>query len=192
MFLSVIITIVPSQAQGNFDQVEVPQPVYSQAHSLVMPQPTSTAPDYSIGQLSAPPLTNIQTDSFSLATAMNRSSNTQDNRNYVKTPHGYSAESLPLVETISPHMRKNIIEVNKDVDIHGRTHHLVEGNEICNNFNGDKGCFRGNCLRAHICLNCHKAHSQINCYLNKDSSTPNHARSQPKNLKLLRNQPQKN
>ena len=45
---------------GNFDQVEVPQPVYSQAHSLVMPQPTSTAPDYSIGQVNAPPLTNIQ------------------------------------------------------------------------------------------------------------------------------------
>ena len=74
------------------------------------------------------------------------------------------------------------IRFNKDVDIHGRTRHLVEGNEICNNFNGDKGCFRANCLRAHICLNCHKAHSQINCYLNKDSSTPNLARSQPKKL----------
>ena len=321
-----------------------------------MPQPLSTAPAYSIDQVNAPPPTNIPTDSFSLATAMNRCSNTQDNRNYVKTPHGYSAESLPMVETISPHMRKNIIEAkdvnlaallipyysgpmnnddrlsadschnrkpdprlnrnlnlnefmkafgiyknvmcqaypsrreeldmyerdivdmgyeyggkgfyeyhkifssqaaaylryhnikvdwsirnnrlfcnvfvnhkpnscnlcqstthsagfcpqllqnrsneayreasnigfNKDVDIHGRSRHLVQGKEICNNFNGDKGCFRAGCLRAHVCLNCHKAHSQINCYLNKDSSTPNHARSQPKNLKLLRNQPQKN
>ena len=84
------------------------------------------------------------------------------------------------------------IGFNKEVDIHGRTRHLVQGNEICNNFNRDKGCFRANCLRAHICLNCHKAHSQINCYLNKDSSTSNHARSQPKNLKLLRNRSQKN
>ena len=47
---------------------------------------------------------------------MNHSSNMQDNRNYVKTPHGYSAESLPMVETISPHMRKNIIE-GKDVNL---------------------------------------------------------------------------
>ena len=48
---------------------------------------------------------------------MNRSSHTQDNRNYVKTPHGYSAESLPLVETISPNMRKNIIIEGKDVNL---------------------------------------------------------------------------
>ena len=101
---------------GNFDQVEVPQPVCPQAHSLVMPQPLSTAPAYSIDQVNAPPSSNIPTDSFSLATAMNRSINTQDNRNYVKTPHGYSAESLPLVETISPNMRKNIIE-GKDVNL---------------------------------------------------------------------------
>ena len=47
---------------------------------------------------------------------MNCCSNTQDNRNYVKTPHGYSAESLPIVESISPHMRKNIIE-GKDVNL---------------------------------------------------------------------------
>ena len=40
---------------GNFDQVEVPQPVYPQAHSLVMPQPLSTAPAYSIDQVNAPP-----------------------------------------------------------------------------------------------------------------------------------------
>ena len=100
----------------NFDQVEVPQPVYPQAHSLVMPQPLSTAPAYSIDQVSAPPSSNIPTDSFSLETAMNRSINTRDNRNYVKTPHGYSAESLPLVETISPNMRKNIIE-GKDVNL---------------------------------------------------------------------------
>ena len=99
---------------GNFDQVEVPQPVYTQAHSLVMPQPLSTSPAYSIDQVNAPPSTNIPTDSFSLATAS--ISNTQDNRNYVKTPHGYSAESLPLVETISPHMRKNIIK-GKDVNL---------------------------------------------------------------------------
>ena len=101
---------------GNFDQVEVPQPVYPQAHSLVMPQPLSTAPAYSIDQVNAPPSSNILTDSFSLATAINRSINTQVNRNYVKTPHGYSAESLPLVETISPHMRKIIIE-GKDVNL---------------------------------------------------------------------------
>ena len=100
----------------NFDQVEAPQPVYPQAHSLVMPQPPSTAPAYSIDQVNAPPSSNIPTDSFSLATAMNRSINTQDNRNYVKTPHGYSAESLPLVETISPNMKKNIIE-GKDVNL---------------------------------------------------------------------------
>ena len=100
----------------NFDQVEVPQPVYPQAHSLVMPQPLSTAPAYSIYQVNAPPSSNIPTDSFSLATAMNLSINTQDNRIYVKTSHGYSAESLPLVETISPNMKKNIIE-GKDVNL---------------------------------------------------------------------------
>ena len=45
------------------------------------------------------------------------------------------------------------IGCNKDVDIHGRTRHLVQGKEICNNFNRDKGCFRASCLRAHVCLN---------------------------------------
>ena len=63
---------------GNFDQVEVPQPVYPQAHSLVMPQPLSTAPACSIDQVNAPPSSNIPTDSFSLATAMNLSIYTQD------------------------------------------------------------------------------------------------------------------
>ena len=83
---------------GNFDQVEELQPVYPQAYSLVIPQPLSTAPAYSVDQVNAPPSSNIPTDSFSLATAMNHSINTQDNRNYVKTPHGYSAESLPFTK----------------------------------------------------------------------------------------------
>jgi len=35
---------------------------------------------------------------------------------YVKTAYGYSAESLPFVETISPHLRKNITE-GKDINL---------------------------------------------------------------------------
>jgi hypothetical protein len=43
---------------------------------------------------------------------------------------------------------------NSFTDRYGRPRFYYEGKEICNNFNGSKGCPRPNCTFAHICSKC--------------------------------------
>lgn len=49
---------------------------------------------------------------------------------------------------------------------------LVNGKEICFNFNASKGCYQGNnCKRLHACLNCQGPHAKINCSKQFPAST---------------------
>lgn len=42
-----------------------------------------------------------------------------------------------------------------------RVHH--EGREICNNFNGNAGCFNPKCFYLHVCSKCFMDHSALQC-----------------------------
>lgn len=50
-----------------------------------------------------------------------------------------------------------------NLDMHGRTKMLFRGTEICNNFNGERGCFAKRCLYSHVCLLCNRNHSKVLC-----------------------------
>ena len=56
---------------------------------------------------------------------------------------------------------------NNDTDRLGRRRVVHLGKEICDHFNGPKGCYVNNCLRLHACLNCKGPHSQSACPLGK-------------------------
>ena len=45
----------------------------------------------------------------------------------------------------------------------GRAKHFFNGQEICNNYNGPKGCIRDRCNYSHVCLSCHNSHPQRKC-----------------------------
>ena len=61
-----------------------------------------------------------------------------------------------------------------------RTKTLYQGQEICNHFNKERGCFRINCKYAHLCLTCKKEHSQSRCPLAKNGKTGQIPHSGPK------------
>ena len=64
-------------------------------------------------------------------------------------------------------------------DSHGRQRLFMKGEEICNNFNGNKGCLRSRCNNLHVCLECHGPHSRSQCTKDKDStpSIPSQAKN---------------
>ena len=56
---------------------------------------------------------------------------------------------------------------NERSDRYGRPRSFHDGKEICNNFNGSKGCTRANCTFAHVCARCRiGGHPQMNCRKN--------------------------
>ena len=70
-------------------------------------------------------------------------------------------------------------------DSYGRQKHYMKGEEICNNFNGNKGCFRSRCNNLHVCIGCHGLHPRSQCTKDKDSTSK--TLSQPKNDQAPRN-----
>lgn len=55
---------------------------------------------------------------------------------------------------------------SKDLDLRGRKRVSVEGTELCNNFNDEKGCSRTMCPFAHACSKCKNLkakHSAVRC-----------------------------
>ena len=59
------------------------------------------------------------------------------------------------------------------VDKQGRPKVKFSGSEICNNFNGQLGCFRSYCPFAHICLTCKEPdHGQLACTANVKAKGP--------------------
>ena len=64
-------------------------------------------------------------------------------------------------------------------DSHGRQRSFIKGDEICNNFNGNKGCFRSRCNNLHVCLECHGPHSRSQCTKDKDGKIPSQSKNRP-------------
>ena len=54
-------------------------------------------------------------------------------------------------------------QVDKTSDMRGRAKQFFNGQEICNNYNGPKGCIRDRCNYSHVCLSCHNSHPQRKC-----------------------------
>ena len=57
-------------------------------------------------------------------------------------------------------------------DSYGRQRVTYGGQEICNNFNGEKGCNRPRCNNLHVCLVCKKDHPKIRCEDSKNDQSP--------------------
>ena len=61
---------------------------------------------------------------------------------------------------------------NNETDSHGRKRIYFKGREICNNFNGDRGCSSSRCNNWHICSDCKGEHSKSVCPLSKNDQAP--------------------
>lgn len=57
-----------------------------------------------------------------------------------------------------------------DQDTYGRERVFYMGREICNNFNGQKGCVNTRCKHAHICLLCKGDHNKSMCQVSKNEA----------------------
>ena len=56
-----------------------------------------------------------------------------------------------------------LLRQEQDLYSYGRERVFHLGKEICNNFNGERGCFAPRCNNLHVCLICKKEHSQSIC-----------------------------
>lgn len=65
--------------------------------------------------------------------------------------------------------RPNHSPLNRGRDVKGRSRVTFQGKEICNNFNGQKGCHYARCQNLHICITCKKEHPQHTCSVSKNS-----------------------
>ena len=54
-------------------------------------------------------------------------------------------------------------QVDRRSDYLGRKRVFHQGSEVCNNFNGRKGCFRINCKFVHACSTCKGSHCVDKC-----------------------------
>ncbi|CAG2222425.1 unnamed protein product [Mytilus edulis] len=111
--------IVPSTCSTSpvvNDSVDGSQPIQNTITSVPITSPSSTG-NYSIESA----MQSFQTSSFNrhvptAAAGSEAQAREVDTRGYKRTCYGYSAESLPLVETISPQLRNNIT-AGRDVNL---------------------------------------------------------------------------
>lgn len=68
------------------------------------------------------------------------------------------------------------LQLEREVDYYGKKQLYHAGKEICNNFNGTRGCQLSRCRNAHICLDCRGEHARQNCTLAKNGNWPQHLR----------------
>ena len=67
-------------------------------------------------------------------------------------------------QSVSAHTNKYYVNQRQsDSDTHGRERINYLGREICNNFNGARGCMNPKCRNFHICLLCKGEHSRMSC-----------------------------
>ncbi|XP_076101126.1 uncharacterized protein LOC143070913 [Mytilus galloprovincialis] len=108
--------LVPSSSPVVTASVDGSQPIQNTSTSVPITSPSSTG-NYSIESA----MQSFQTSSFnrhvpSAAAGSEAQAREIDTRGYKRTCYGYSAESLPLVETISPQLRQNIT-AGRDVNL---------------------------------------------------------------------------
>ena len=57
-------------------------------------------------------------------------------------------------------------------DMYGRAINSHQGNEICNNYNGERGCWRQRCNNLHVCAVCKQNHPKTQCRAAKNYQRP--------------------
>ena len=71
----------------------------------------------------------------------------------------------PTQINIAPRSKQRPNSSMPPPDSIGRPRVTFQGKEICNHFNGEKGCLRKSCSYLHICLKCKKpSHGQAACH----------------------------
>jgi hypothetical protein len=64
----------------------------------------------------------------------------------------------------SSNTNRGQFRTSTDADKYGRRRVLIDGTEICNNYNSTKGCTRATCQYVHACLKCQaNTHCQLKC-----------------------------
>ena len=67
-----------------------------------------------------------------------------------------------------PVLKNNAGFKMSEQDTYGRERIFHRGREICNNFNGGKGCISHKCRNFHVCLLCRGDHSKLACPSSKN------------------------
>lgn len=62
-------------------------------------------------------------------------------------------------------------QAEREVDFYGRKRQYHAGKEICNNFNGTRGCQLARCRNAHVCYDYRGEHARQNCTIAKNTAT---------------------
>ncbi|KAK3083306.1 hypothetical protein FSP39_019047 [Pinctada imbricata] len=73
----------------------------------------------------------------------------------------------PLTKDNDKFAKKN---QDSERDTYGRKRVFYAGKEICNNYNGDKGCKLWRCNNSHVCLDCKGEHPKYTCPNSKNGS----------------------
>ena len=63
----------------------------------------------------------------------------------------------------------NSNKISGSSEAHGRRRFYMNGEKICNNLNGNKGCFHSQCNNLQVYLGCHGPHPRSQCTKNSDS-----------------------
>ena len=86
---------------------------------------------------------------------------------------GSTVHSTVMCTNREPSLKNKKRKYPSDLDMHGRARIFHEGKELCNNYNGTRGCERSNCRYSHLCSNCFLSHSSTKCRKGKtDTSAP--------------------
>ena len=81
---------------------------------------------------------------------------------------------------------------SRSIDLRGRPKIILEGQEVCNNFNGESGCSRSVCSYLHVCTICKKrGHGALRCHTPSNrpykSQTPQADPTAKTNFKAISN-----
>lgn len=87
---------------------------------------------------------------------------------------GFCPSSVQQQSQKQPPTKSSAKGPQSSVDTHGRPRIFHGSREICNNFNGERGCSVSTCSKAHICLSCKSNHSSTKCPLGKLMTHINH------------------
>ena len=66
-------------------------------------------------------------------------------------------------QSVSAQTNIHVNQKQTEPDTYGRERINYLGREICNNFNGARGCMSPKCRNFHVCLLCKGEHSRMSC-----------------------------
>ncbi|XP_033730724.1 uncharacterized protein LOC117320169 [Pecten maximus] len=92
----------------------------------------------------------------------------------------HTTHFCPNILTPAPKIQQNNYKLDSQTDVHGRYRVYYLGKEICNNFNGERGCQNARCQHLHICVTCKKEHAKLQCpmHISKNGHGPRQPQGQ--------------